>query len=198
METRAHSRWDGGDDGTDRHVTFLKHTDSRLALQNMRSSRYTTRLRGRICSARLGSTAAALSCFRSWNWKGGANAKTFQGTCAMDETVRARHSDCSGHMLRVMSKFKIPPPPQAPASVPLLTLRPISTPARECLRGGEGRKGEEGGGGVTKKMLASLPWIKLVDDALEANDREKSGAKAGQAGQEENAKRQQGLPACRL
>lgn len=48
------------------------------------------------------------------------------------------------------------------------------------------------------KTLASLPWIKLVDDALEPDDREKSGAESCQAGQEENAKREQGLPPRRL
>ena len=35
--------------------------------------------------------------------------------------------------------------------------------------------------------LASLPWIKLVDDALEPDHREKSGAESRQAGQEKNA-----------
>lgn len=36
----------------------------------------------------------------------------------------------------------------------------------------------------------SLPWIELVDDALEPDHGEKSGAEPGQAGQEEDAKRE--------
>lgn len=50
----------------------------------------------------------------------------------------------------------------------------------------------------TWQTLASLPWIKLVDDALEPDDREKSGAETRQAGQKENAKREQRLPPCWL
>lgn len=39
-----------------------------------------------------------------------------------------------------------------------------------------------------EETLASLPWIKLVDDALEPDHREKSGAESCQAGQKQNAK----------
>lgn len=45
---------------------------------------------------------------------------------------------------------------------------------------------------------ASLPWVKLVDDALEPDNGEKSRAESRQAGQEKNAEREQRLPACRL
>lgn len=89
-------------------------------------------------------------------------------------------------MFNVMSKFKITPRPPPP---PDATLTPTLTPERLCSQ-----RVLEGEG----ETLASLPWIKLVDDALEPDDREKSGAESGQAGQEENAKRQQGLPARRL
>lgn len=47
------------------------------------------------------------------------------------------------------------------------------------------------GSSLTGRRCASgvsLPWVKLVDDALEPDHREKSGAESGQAGQEENAK----------
>lgn len=86
-------------------------------------------------------------------------------------------------MFHVISKFNISP--TTTKSDVKININSASVPWSECLK--EGRE-----------TLASLPWIKLVDDALEADDREKSGAESGQAGQEENAKRQQGLPARRL
>lgn len=51
---------------------------------------------------------------------------------------------------------------------------------------------------VRRLLSASLPWIKLVDDALEPDNREKSGAESCQAGQKKNAEREQRLPPCRL
>ena len=42
--------------------------------------------------------------------------------------------------------------------------------------------------------LQHSPGVKLVYDALEADDSEEPGAEAGQPGQEENGERQEGLP----
>lgn len=42
------------------------------------------------------------------------------------------------------------------------------------------------------------PGVKLVNDALEANDSEEPGAEAGQPGQEQDGEGQQGLPPGRL
>lgn len=47
-------------------------------------------------------------------------------------------------------------------------------------------------------LSVSLPWIKLVDDALEPDNREKSGAESCEAGQKENAEGEQRLPPRRL
>lgn len=47
-------------------------------------------------------------------------------------------------------------------------------------------------------METNSPGVKLVNDAFEANDSEESGAETGEPGQEQDGKRQQGLPAGRL
>lgn len=41
---------------------------------------------------------------------------------------------------------------------------------------------------------ANSPGVKLVNDALEANDSEEPGAETSQPGQEQDGERQQGLP----
>ena len=46
----------------------------------------------------------------------------------------------------------------------------------------------------TDAKLQHSPGVKLVYDALKADDSEESGAEAGQPGQEENGERQEGLP----
>lgn len=43
---------------------------------------------------------------------------------------------------------------------------------------------------LPSQTLASLPWIKLVDDAFEPDHGEKSGAESCQTGQKKNAKRE--------
>lgn len=47
-------------------------------------------------------------------------------------------------------------------------------------------------------MEANSPGVKLVNDALEANDGEEPRAEAGQPRQEQDGERQQGLPPGRL
>lgn len=48
------------------------------------------------------------------------------------------------------------------------------------------------------QCVGDSPGVKLVDDALEANDSEEPGAETGQPGQEQDGERQQGLPSGRL
>lgn len=47
-------------------------------------------------------------------------------------------------------------------------------------------------------VQTNSPGVKLVNDAFEANNSEESRAETGQPGQEQDGKRQQGLPAGRL